>query len=64
MSNRNICLVRALLTLFRIGLFGLLTDGRGGNKKTSLPKMMETLISYNDESLDGYTLPKEDPKNI
>ena len=40
-----------LLTLFRMGIFG------AAHRNLSH-------ISYNDETWHGYTLPKEDPKNI
>ena len=54
----------AILTLFRMGFFGLLTNvGRGGSKKAP-PLWNLSHISYNDETWLSYTSPKEVPKNI
>ena len=53
------------LTLFRMGFFRAAYEcwGGGGGRKAPLPKIFSH-ISYNDETWHGYTLPKEDPKNI
>ena len=58
-----VCIIRFLigLTLFRIGLFRVAQES-GGGKRTPLPKIFH--ISYSDETLHSYTLPKEDPKSI
>ena len=50
------------LILFRMGFWGLLTDGRA--KKPNLRSQRICHTSYNDETWHNYTLPKEDPKII
>ena len=49
------------LTLFRMGLLGLLMGG--GNKKSPPPQNLSH-ISYNDKTRHIYVSPKKDPKNI
>ena len=37
---------------------------RGRGKKTPLHRIIQSHISYNDETRHSYTLPIEDPKNV
>ena len=52
----------AALNLFGMGFFGAPHEWRNGQK--CLPPENLLHISCNDEKWHGYTLPKENPKNI
>ena len=53
--------VNKWLTLFRMGLFGVAHGWRGWGQKGPPPSKLSH-ISYTDETLHSYTLPKEDSK--
>ena len=60
-----------LLLILRFSSFNPIQDGHfrgcsrmGGAKRPPSLKSVTHIISYNDETLHSYTLPKEDPRNI